>query len=183
MEKNYIDCVDFISDSAEKLYNLINEYYMFLVDSISPEDWPIMQEELGYKETYEEHRESLVENVPEAQITKRQIQAFLNKYEEFTKTKYVDLLERLNYKLSVSRDSMKENAFEIIKRNSNGFQEKTKAMETETFSVKIMNTQFDFPTFNNPLMVSLYSIVVTWFSMELSGKPPELISNQSSHLN
>jgi len=164
-----------ISEQATRLFDEIDEYYKFLVESITPEDWPIMQEELGYIETYEEHRESLIENVPEPSETRQQIQAFLNRYQEFSNPKYIELMKMVNKRLSASRDHVKANAFEILKRNNEGLQKKTEAMSSDTFSVRIQNKQMDFPTFHNPLIVSLYSILITWFSMELCGQPPELI--------
>ncbi len=167
-----------ISDQAEKLYNYINEYYTFLIESITPENYSILKQEFYYPESYEDHIQSLLETVPSADTTKHQIQQFLNKYIEFYDETYCYILKSMNEKLVNNAQQLQINAFEIMKNNNEGFQTRKQQHENDFFSCKIQNTTFTIPTFNNPLLTSLYSLLLTWFSLKEYGEPPELLSTQ-----
>lgn len=162
---------------AEGLFNQISEFYMFLIESIEPEDYENMKEHLGYTETYEDHINSLLEGVPEKDVSLQQVVDFLDTYNEFIDEEYVVVLEQLNKKIHLNRDLCKMQAYQILQQQSEqlGHSQRNieKGMTQGKIEALIGGKVMSFETHNNPLLVSLFSLLLVWFSLKQYGEPPK----------
>lgn len=164
-------------NAAEALYEQISEFYMFLVNSIDPEDYIKMQEHMGYTESYEEHINLLTEGVPSRTTSIEQITLFLNQYQEFINKDYIGVLEQLNSRIQMNKDVCKMQAYEILTKQSDSFINKHEQIDRGMTQGKVEaiigGKLMSFDTFNNPLLVSLYSLLLVWFSLKHYGEPPK----------
>ena len=161
---------------AEGLFEQISEFYTFLIESIEPVDYERMQSQLGYTESYDEHMTSLTDGVPSKEITIKQIIQFLNKYREFIDDEYITVLKQLNQKIQLNRDLCKMQAYQILQQQSEQLNKDQRNIERgmtqATVEAIIGGKVMSFETHNNPLLVSLYSLLLVWFSLKNYGEPP-----------
>lgn len=163
-----------IQHFAEKFYEQIQEFYMFLIDSITAEDYVNMQKEFHYVESYEEHKNSLTEGIPEKETTINCIIDFLCQYQEFVNDEYVSVLKKLNEKLHHNKELCKLHAYKILQKHSKDNQQSsyTKGFTQSNMNFSIQNTKFTLNTYSNPLLVSLYGLLMTWFSLKYYRESP-----------
>jgi archaellum component FlaF (FlaF/FlaG flagellin family) len=175
---NYNVDESLITQVANELYEQINMFYMFLVDSIGPDDYERMKEQFKYTESYEEHIKSLTRNIPSPETTQSQIISFLDKYSEFTDKEYIGIVQQLNTKIQMNREACKMQAYQILQQQSenrdnvNVNATDTTASTASKIEVLIGGKLMSFDTYSNPLMVSLYSLLLLWFSLKHYGEPP-----------
>lgn len=173
---------------AKKLFDAVWQYYMFKVTCIKPEDYERMQEIIGYKQSYEAYMATIVNGVPhEPWIMIQHIGMFLREYIEFQDPKYVAKIQEHLRIVERDRELYKRKAFEIlVKMNRNnvvnddaesdeaeaeeddngepetddvlGFHPPLFELDTGANGAKII-----LPTYGNPMMTSLYSILFTSF--------------------
>ncbi len=165
------------SGIAEKMYISIQAFYKFIVESIDPEDYEMMKETLHYTESYDEHIDSLLQGIPDKQITINHIIEFLTEYNEFASEQYVDVLSTLNERMMANRESCKETAFKILTSHTGDDQtpKENKPAKGETsgkVEAIVGGNIVSFNTYKDPLLVSLYSLLLTWFSIKTYGVPP-----------
>ncbi len=71
------------------------------------------------------------------------------------------------------RDKCKEAAFKILTSNCDQLPQQQPLSETSAKVEAIIGGNLvSFPTYKNPLLVSLYSLLLTWFSIKTYGVPP-----------
>lgn len=200
---NYFEYVDdeyqssptheYIEQVARGLYEQISEFYMFLIESIEPEDYERMQTHLGYTESYDEHINSLTEGVPQRETTISQIVDFLNKYREFIDDEYITVLKQLNSRIQMNKELCKMQAYQILQQQREHQQHRQLQRDSQPehqhqhFQIETDNSKqtqpkvealiggkiMSFDTYNNPLLVSLYSLLLVWFSLKHYNEPPK----------
>lgn len=180
---NLFECADNICNTnaedfkkdAQRLYEQISEFYMFLIDSIEPEDYVTMQADLGYTESYDEHIDSLLEGIPQKETTIQYITDFLNTYREFADEEYVGVLKQLNSRIQLNRNLCKQQAYKIMLQQAQQA-ESLGQREAQIIDGKVEalvgGKLMSFDTYNNPLLVSLFSLLLVWFSLKNYGELP-----------
>ena len=173
-----------LADVAKGLYDEISEFYMFLVGSIEPEDYSRMQDHLGYSESYEQHISSLTEGVPHQETTLAQIIDFLSTYREFIDPEYVTVLKQLNQRIQMNKELCKMQAYQILQQQSEQLQDTQDNLEKGFTQSKVEaligGKIMSFDTHKNPLLVSLFSLLLVWFSLKQYGVPPKPVVYTSS---
>ena len=166
-----------LTEVAQGLFNEISEFYTFLIESIDEDDYTRMKSELGYTESYEDHINSLTDGVPSPEKSIEQITEFLNTYREFVDKEYITVLKQLNTRIQMNREMCKMQAYQILQQQSTQLQDSQKNMERGMTQGKIEaligGKVMSFDTHNNPLLVSLYSLLLVWFSLKHYGEPPK----------
>jgi len=181
--------VDHVMENiAQGLYQEITEFYMFLIESIEPDDYERMKEHLGYTESYEEHINSLTEGVPSRETTLNQIKEFLTIYREFIDEEYITVLKQLNSRIQMNRELCKIQAYQILQQQSEQFKQgeekRSQRGGTQSKIETIIGGKFmSFNTYNNPLLVSLYSLLLVWFSLKKYGEPPTPVIYNEDEIN
>lgn len=168
-----------LREIAQALYDHISEFYMFLVNAIEPEDYVRMQEHLGYTESYQDHINSLTEGIPSKETTLQQISDFLGQYRVFVDEQYVTVLKQLNDKIHQNREMCKLQAYQILQQQSESLKQReaqlNQGMTQSKIEVLIGGKIMSLNTHNNPLLVSLYSMLLLWFSLTHYGEPPKSV--------
>ena len=172
-----------IKINAEKLYLQISDFYTFLVESIGPDDYINMQQHFGYTESYQEHIDSLTEGVPDKETTIQQITDFLKVYKEFEDPDYIKVLTQLNSRVQMNRELCKMQAYQILTQQSQQLKQREEQMQRGMTQGKVEaivgGKVMSIESYNNPLLVSLYSLLLVWFSLKNYGEPPKpLIQNE-----
>lgn len=183
---------------AEQYLSEIKEFYSFLTNSITPEDYELLQSEFGYEESYEDHIESLSKDIPDDETTIQQIEIFLNTYVVFQDDIYVGMIRQLNKKLSNSdsEQSCKHNAYLLMRDldkhdkasaqdttvhpddlesnlNTDDVLARQENAENGLIRVQLGSSIITLETHHNPLLSSLYSILMSIFSVMEYGKEPK----------
>jgi hypothetical protein len=174
------------------MYSSIQTFYKFLVESIEPEDFDLMKQTLHYTESYDEHIDSLLKGIPQKQTTIDHIVDFLTQYKEFASQQYVQILDTLNERMMAQPEHCKQAAFKILSAKSATPDDVPKQQpgigETSSKVEAIVGGNYvSFNTYKDPLLVSLYSLLLTWFSIKTYGIPPTPIdsgnSDSQSHID
>lgn len=157
-------------DKAEELYKLAWGYYMFQVSSITREDYERMQESVGYSESYEQHMARLTHGIPnDASRIVRHIELFLIEYPEFQDEKYPRTIEKLMEGLKNDPETHKLKALQTLMkqiedRDPDARVEEEMSAHPALFETEIANRKFILPTYGNPMMTALYSLLFVCFA-------------------
>lgn len=150
---------------------------MFQVACIRADDYKVMQSQIGYTESYEEHIALLTDGIPHNVRTMvEHIDGFLNTYPLFRDPVYVEYFKQLNENLQRDPETHKRRALQILIENNADKPEgppPPPAQHPPLFEKTIQGQSFVLPTFCNPIMTSLYSILFTVFE-----KQQELIADE-----
>lgn len=157
-------------DKAEELYKLTWGYYMFQVSSITKEDYGRMQEQIGYPETYDQHMRRLTQGIPnDASQMVRHIMRFLTDYPEFQDEKYVKTITKLIDGLRADPETHKLKALDALlkqlaDRDPDARVPEDLSAHPPLFETEIGNRKFVLPTYGNPMMTALYSLLFVCFA-------------------
>lgn len=170
---------------AKQLYDAVWRYYMFKVDCIKPADYELMQQVIGYKQSYEAYMATVVQGIPcDTWVMIQQIARFIVQYVEFQEPKYVAKIRENLHKIEGDRELYKRKAFEILvklnaedaaqddlegeldaseavseaARNMIGFHPPLFELDLGVGGQKLV-----LPTYGNPMMTSLYSLLFMSF--------------------
>lgn len=183
---------------AMQYFEAIKEFYAFLSDSITPEDYKILQCEFEYTESYDEHISGFSKDIPSEETSIEQIKKFLNEYVIFQNDLYIGLLKKLNHKVKFNQEECKNKSYLLMKDlkkyedaqsqtidstidstiDDEGFQTNNDVIarqnntENGIVRVKLGNSIIELKTHNNPLLTSLYSILLSLFSVLNYGVEP-----------
>lgn len=157
------------ADSAIRLYEIVWEYYMYQATCITRDDYKMMQEKIGYPESFEEHQKHLLQGIPN-DVSKmvNQIQKFLDQYIVFKDPKYAERIELLIEKLKSDPARHKEAAFQALLAQ---FKDRDPAASIPDeapahppiFDITIGGMKIVLPTYGNPMMTALYSLLFVCF--------------------
>ena len=162
-----------LQEIAERYYELVWSHYMFQVSCITREDYDRMQQVVpGYiNETYNEHMARLTQGIPnDVNVMVGHIRTFLAKYVEFQDPRYADGMEKMGENLRKDKELFKMKALKILKE---GYLEQEsgarKAEELDQhpplFETYIGPAHFIIPTYCNPMMTCLYSLLFSLFGL------------------
>lgn len=158
------------------LYEEITDFYMFLVNSIELIDYKTMKVHLGYTESYEDYIKSLTAYIPPKETTIQQIDEFLKKYEVFDDINYVRVLQNLNRRVHENAEICKAQAYQILQRQStvtaSAPTPPTTHLPQDTVTAVLKDGTISMYTHRNPLLVSLYSLLIVWYSLTVYGTSP-----------
>lgn len=157
-------------DIAKRLFELTWQHYMQQIESIQRDDYVAMQSAIGYPETYEKHMARLVDGVPHnPRIMVTHIANFITQYIEFQDPKYAAKIEQVIESVRNNREAHKQKAFEILMQQ-NAERDPTIPVSTEIdfhpplFELTLGTQQITLPTFGNPMMTALYSLLFLSFA-------------------
>ena len=100
----------------------------------------------------------------------------MSTYREFIDEEYINVLKQLNSRIQLNREMCKMQAYQILQKQStelNGTRQNVeKGMTQGKIEAVIGGKIMSFEKHNNPLLVSLYSLLLVWFSLKRFGEPP-----------
>lgn len=156
-------------DAAKRLYEVAWDYYMYQASCITRDDYKLMQEKIGYPETFEQHQKRLLEGIPN-DVSKmvQQIQKFIDQYVIFKEPKYANRIELLIEKLRNDPARHKEAAFQALlsqfkDRDPEAAIPDELPAHPPVFDITIGGMQISLPTYGNPMMTALYSLLFVCF--------------------
>jgi hypothetical protein len=155
---------------AERLYELGWEYYLYQVSCITKENYIVLQEEIGYPESYEDHIKRLVQGIPsDASRMVRQLSLFLDRYIEFKDPKYPEMIEKLIEMIRSDPERHKQAALDALKhqfatRDPDARIAEELPSHPPLFQTQVGAQSFVLPTYGNPLFTALYSLLFVCFS-------------------
>jgi hypothetical protein len=157
-------------DQAEELYKLVWNYYMFQISCITREDYERMQQSVGYTENYLQHMKRLTHGIPnDASRMVRHIMRFLTDYPEFQEEKYSHTITRMIDGLKSNPEAHKLRALEALMKHISEREPGERSSEEITahpplFETMIGTKKFVLPTYGNPMMTALYSLLFVCFA-------------------
>lgn len=170
---NIFEAADAIIDDtddlerAEELFKLIWRFYLHNCSLITREMYVVMQNELAFKSSFEEHSQNMVDGIPDdVSRVVHHIASFLKKFPVFKSPIYVSLLTPLIEAMVADSGKQVQLAHEILKST---IQEREAAPNPglthhcPVFEANVRGTHVVLPTFGNPLMTSLYSVMFACF--------------------
>jgi len=168
-----------ISEQSKNLYREVNEYYRFLISLVEEEEYPILQE-TGFEEfqkPYEEYINNMLADIPDEQTTLQQIETIISQFVEFQHEEYVEVVRNLKNKIKADKQKAKMQAFQIMIKKAKSFQDQQTQIEQDDglITVRIQGKIIQVQTCKNPLITCLMSNLLVWFSLTLTGKPPEIV--------
>jgi hypothetical protein len=140
------------------------------IEYIKRDDYVIMQHTIGYAETYEQHMSRLVEGIPHnPRVMVNHIANFLLEYVEFKDQKYQDKIEQVIESVRNNREGHKRKALNIlIKQNADRDSDFPGSTEMDhhppLFELHMGSQQITLPTYGNPMMTALYSLLFLSFA-------------------
>lgn len=156
-----------IDDCAKQLFEKADEHYRIIIDSISEEDYEFIKEKFQLEEPYEDHIRDLRERIKPAKETKQNIYNFLEKYPEFRNQQYIDIMEFTNLRIQTNANEIKQSTVKYIEENQDLHTNPSVITEIpEILDIKLGNELISLPTFDDPLLVTLYGILFFAFTIK-----------------
>lgn len=165
-----------VDEASQKLFERITEYYDLQIQSIGPDEYAFIQKTIKYPESYSEHIENLRSAIRPSDETLSHIQDFLTKYPEFTHPQYCAILDYVIKVLITNPAKARESGINALMSLQKSLEEDNEGKEIPDQSLSNIPDELPFqighetlvlPTYQDPLMVSLYSVCVLAFSMRL----------------
>lgn len=172
-----------IYEISKRMYDEVYAYYDFLITSIQPQDYAMLQQTLHYPETYEEHIESLRSTMKTPQETIDNIKKFLTKYVEFQDDQYLAILQFVNRRIQSNPEHLKQEAYKILQQEAannpppppledNEDEASSFADIPEILELQMGNSTIALETYSDPLMTNLYGILMIAFQAKYYGGEP-----------
>lgn len=156
-----------IDDCAEQLFDKANEHYRLIVDSISKEDFKFIKQKFQLEDEYEDHINDLRERIKPETESKQNIRNFLEKYPEFRNQQYVNIMEFTNRKIQSNVNEIKQSTVKYIEDNQDLHDNPSVITDIpEILDVNIGTQKISLPTFDDPLLVTLYGILFFAFTIK-----------------
>lgn len=167
-----------IEDASNQLYDRISEYYTLQIQAIGPEEYAFIQKTIKYPESYEEHIANLKSGIRPENETRDHITEFITKYKEFTHPQYVAILDYVIKVLITNPEKARQAGVNALlslqqKLEAEGNTECENVPEQSTSNIpefipfQIEHETIELPSYQDPLMVSLYSVCMMSFSMRM----------------
>ena len=158
-----------LEEKATRLYELAWEYYMYQVGCLTRENYAYMQTQVGYPETFEEHTKRLFQGIPDdTSRMVQQIKRFITEYVAFQDPKYCDRIAFLIERLRADPRRHQEAAMQALMAQFKDRDPEARVPEDlpahpPLFETTIGAQQFVLPTYGNPMMTALYSLLFVCF--------------------
>jgi hypothetical protein len=169
-----------ITELANEYYERVREYYQLQMNLTGPEEYEFIQDKLNYPETYEEHIENLKNSLKPKEDTIKHIKEFITTYTEFTSHQYIEILEYVINVIETDPDRAKQIGMQSLISVQNQLNEDNDDEDNEGKSIpsssvnqipdfipfQVDNDIFELPSYQDPLLVSLYSVCIMSFNMK-----------------
>jgi hypothetical protein len=152
-----------------RLYRLAWDYYMHQATCITRDDYKVLQEKIGYPETFEEHQKRLLQGVPtNTSKMVEQIKRFIDQYVVFKESRYADRIELLIETIKKDPVKHKQAAFHALLSQFKDRDPEAEIPEDlpahpPLFEMNLGNIPIVLPTYGNPMMTALYSLLFVCF--------------------
>lgn len=157
------------------MYEKISKYYNLQMDSIGPEEYTFIQKTIGYPETYSEHMQSLKDALRPKEETIQHIKEFITKYPEFRKEQYLAILDYINQIIETDPVKAKQAGMEALLKaqeeldsDSESTMTSSQADIPEFIEFPIGNQNIKLPSYQDPLLISLYSVCMVAFDTKIN---------------
>lgn len=137
---------------------------------LTADNYRRIQEEIGFPETYEQHMSRLTHGIPnDASRMVRQIVVFINKYPVFKEPVYPMMIGMLLEKVRRDPGVYIAAAFQALVDANAGRDPDEIASEDlpshpPLFETQVGTETITLPTFGNPMMTALYSLLFVCFA-------------------
>ena len=163
--------------AVEQLYDRVTTYYDLQIQAIGPEEYKIIQKACNYPENYKEHIQNLIDTMKPSSETKEHIKEFLTVYPEFCHPQYISVLDYVINVIETQPEKAKQAGMQALMNVQRGLEEANEGKEIPKQSVgnipefipfQIGTQAINVPSYQDPLMVSLYSVCFMTFAERMT---------------
>lgn len=175
-EQDYDDDFLPVEEAATNLYDRVHRYYTLQIDAIGPDEYTVIQELCHYPEDYETHIQLLRDTLKTKEETLKHIEDFLHMYSEFRHPQYCEIFDYAINIIESQPEKAKQAGMQALMKvqscleetHGDDVPEQSVHDIPETIPFQIGSQVINVPSYQDPLLVSLYSVCFLAFANRMS---------------